>query len=218
MLLCLLLWVVVTMLSDEQDLPLKDCSDIERENRELREALTREAAELARVTAYTASAIGASRLAIGAEMVKLGYVGLREQLAAAQAVISAVRAIGARSGTDLNAWNKAFDVINGSPTDALQAHDRQVAAKALTDAADDIYSMGGTAGFLFPAVRDLLRARAAAIVSEPSTPEVTGAFRKMDALAAKGEDTPEYRTAFAEFERAARDTSTSTPEQEGQNR
>jgi hypothetical protein len=36
----------------------------------------------------------------------------------------------------------------------------------------------------------------------------------MDALAAKGEDTPEYRAAFAEFERAVRDTKPSTAEEE----
>lgn len=94
-----------------------------------------------------------------------------EQLAAAQAVIAEVRAIAARSGSDLNAWNKALDVIDLSPADALQAHDRQVAAKA--------WDEGYTRGFydrelMHGEVRDASEGPSenpyAAIVSEPSTP------------------------------------------------
>jgi hypothetical protein len=95
---------------------------------------------------------------------------------------------------------------------AMQAHDREVAAKALRDFADTIEPITTC-----PTDVRMARARAAALVSEPSAPEVTVAFRKMDALAATGEDTPEYRAAFAEFERAVRNTTPTTPEPEGEN-
>jgi len=112
---------------------------------------------------------------------------LVEQLAAAQAVIEQVRANVPADlmGRDVHLEHIAH-ALSQSPTDALQAHDRQVAAKALTDAADayeidialyaDIERRSlASEGRDADSVQDIgvawLRARAASLV--PGNPEPT---------------------------------------------
>lgn len=62
----------------------------EARNAALEEALTEECRQVARTTVHTAAAMGTMRLTMGEEMVKLGYGGLREKLAQAEARLAAL--------------------------------------------------------------------------------------------------------------------------------
>lgn len=64
------------------------------------------------------------------------------ELHAAQVKLATIRSIGARSGTDLNAWNKAFDVLDNADTSALAEHDKRVAAKAWDEGHEQGYDSG----------------------------------------------------------------------------
>ena len=95
---------------------------------------------------------------------------LAEQLAAAQAVIAEVREFASnaayRGDDDVVDGNEVVRIVSQSPAGALAAHDREVAAKTLREFADTIEPITTC-----PTDVRMARARAAALVSEPSTPE-----------------------------------------------
>jgi len=83
----------------------------EAERDELRMALTEDAAAIDRTTVVVATAVGDSRLAIGREMVKLGYQWLRERLTTAESERDHYKHAALKLGSDLEkAEAEATDV------------------------------------------------------------------------------------------------------------
>jgi hypothetical protein len=88
----------------------------------------------------------------------------REERDGLAAVIAEVRGIGAKSGTDLNAWNKAFDVMDATPAATLAARDaekkaegRAEAVRAVLAAVPTLNDIGYERDFFADVIREIDR-------------------------------------------------------------
>ena len=106
----------------------------EAERDELRMALTEDAAAIDRTTVVVATAVGDSRLAIGREMVKLGYQWLRERLTTAESERDHYKHAALKLGSDLEKAEAERDAAVGDWR--AEAHRSEKAESKLARIAD----------------------------------------------------------------------------------